>query len=275
MSGLTTEQKSSYQDNGFLIVENVLTPAEVNTLRSACSEVEEMAQSLDHRTPAIWPRILPSGRRVIDIVKGAVFQHSEFLKACTHSNVLDKVASLVGPHIQHHHSKLNWKPPLPPEIASQGWKIGWHQDYAFFPHTNYDLPACAIYLDDSVTENGCMNVIPSSHRGGPLNHMKDGSFTGVCQQPEAYSDESLWQEVRVSAGGISIHHPLMLHSSGSNISGNARRTLVIQYRAADNVQIAGRTSHLGWGFQVRGENQAMIRFENGVVCPNPEGLTSH
>jgi ectoine hydroxylase-related dioxygenase (phytanoyl-CoA dioxygenase family) len=189
--------------------------------------------------------------------------------------VLDIIESLVGPDIQHHHSKLNWKPPLPPGQAAQGWKIGWHQDYAFFPHTNYDLPACAIYLDDTNLENGCMRVIPGGHRGGPRNHMKDGAFSGVCQEPEAYADESQWRTVEVPAGGISLHHCLMLHSSAPNHSQRARRTFVIQYRAADNVQIAGRTSHLGWGFQVRGQNQAMLRFENGVTCPLPEGLTSH
>jgi ectoine hydroxylase-related dioxygenase (phytanoyl-CoA dioxygenase family) len=120
-----------------------------------------------------------------------------------------------------------------------------------------------------------MQVIPGSHRGGPRNHMKDGAFSGVCQEPEAYADESQWRTVEVPAGGISLHHCLMLHSSAPNHSQRARRTFVIQYRAADNVQIAGRTSHLGWGFQVRGQNNAMIRFENGVTCPLPEGLTSH
>ena len=275
MAGLTAAQKRRFEEDGVLTVEGVLTPEEVETLRRACGEVEEMAQGLTTRTPAIHPRILPTGRRVVDIVKGAVFQHPQFLAACTHPGVLDIVESLVGPDIQHHHSKLNWKPPLPPEQAAQGWKIGWHQDYAFFPHTNYDLPACAIYLDDTNLENGCMNVIPGSHREGPRNHMKDGAFSGVCQEPDAYADESRWRTVEVPAGGISLHHCLMLHSSGPNHSQRARRTFVIQYRAADNVQIAGRTSHLGWGFQVRGQNHAMIRFEDGVTCPLPEGLTSH
>ena len=168
MAGLTAAQKQQYEEAGHVDGERgFLTQAEVETLRRACSEVEEMAQGLTARTPAIQPRILPSGRRVVDIVKGAVFQHPQFLAACTHPGVLDIIESLVGPDIQHHHSKLNWKPPLPPEQVAQGWKIGWHQDYAFFPHTNYDLPACAIYLDDTTPENGCMNVIPGSHRGGP------------------------------------------------------------------------------------------------------------
>ena len=132
MAGLTAAQKQQFEEDGCLTVEGVLTREEVETLRRACSEVEETAQGLNARTPAIHPRILPSGRRVVDIVKGAVFQHPQFLAACTHPGVLDIIESLVGPDIQHHHSKLNWKPPLPPEQAAQGWKIGWHQDYAFF-----------------------------------------------------------------------------------------------------------------------------------------------
>ena len=45
-----------------------------------------------------------------------------------------------------------------------------------------------------------MNVIPGSHRGGPRNHMKDGAFSGVCQEPEAYADESRWQRSRSRRG---------------------------------------------------------------------------
>lgn len=269
------DHKALYDEQGYLVVEDVLTAREVDALRRACEELEELAQSITDRTPAIRPRLLPSGRRVIDIVKGAVFQHPQFLAACAHAHVLDVVEHLIGPNIQHHHSKLNWKPPLPPDVAAQGWQIGWHQDYAFFPHTNYDLVACAIYLDDATPENGCMLVIPGSHRYGPLNHMKDGRFTGVCQEPAHCADDSQWRHVRVKAGGISLHHGLMLHSSGPNLSSMARRALITQYRAADNIQVAGRTSHLGWGFQVRGTNPALIRFENGVTCPLPEGLTSH
>ena len=120
MAGLTAAQKQRFEEDGVLTVEGVLTPEEVETLRRACGEVEEMAQGLTTRTPAIHPRILPSGRRVVDIVKGAVFQHPQFLAACTHPGVLDIVESLVGPDIQHHHSKLNWKPPLPPGAGCPG-----------------------------------------------------------------------------------------------------------------------------------------------------------
>ena len=120
MAGLTAAQKQQYEEAGHVTVEGILTQAEVETLRRACSEVEEMAQGLTARTPAIQPRILPSGRRVVDIVKGAVFQHPQFLAACTHPGVLDIIESLVGPDIQHHHSKLNWKPPLPPGAGCPG-----------------------------------------------------------------------------------------------------------------------------------------------------------
>lgn len=268
------EGRTFYEENGYLIVEDVLSENELHALRRACDEIEERAQSLETRTPSLKPRILPSGRRVVDVVKGAVLQHSEFFKACTHEKVLDAVEMLIGPNIQHHHSKLNWKPPLPPESAAYGWNIDWHQDYCFFPHTNYDLLATAVYLDDSNDENGCMVVVPGSHKRGPLNHMRDGQFSGACQEPRHFGDASRWRTVCVRAGGISIHHGLLLHSSRPNLSARARRALFTQYRSADNAQVAGRTSHIGWGFTVRGTHPGTIRFENGVVCPLPDGVPS-
>ena len=59
MAGLTAAQKQQYEEAGHVTVEGILTQAEVETLRRACSEVEEMAQGLTARTPAIQPRILP------------------------------------------------------------------------------------------------------------------------------------------------------------------------------------------------------------------------
>ena len=53
-----------------------------------------------------------------------------------HPQILDAVENLIGPNIQLHHTKLNLKPP-----ASRQARFEWHQDYPFFPHTNYDLVA--------------------------------------------------------------------------------------------------------------------------------------
>ena len=232
MAGLTAAQKQQFEEDGCLTVEGVLTREEVETLRRACSEVEETAQGpqcTDSGHPSAHSPVRPprgghcegSGVSASAVPRGLYAP-----PACSTSS--NRWSARIFSTITA--SKLNWKPPLPPDQAAQGWKIGWHQDYAFFPHTNYDLPACAIYLDDTNLENGCMNVIPGSHREGPRNHMKDGAFSGVCQEPDAYADESRWRTVEVPAGGISLHHCLMLHSSGPNHSQRARRTFVIQYR---------------------------------------------
>ena len=65
----------------------------------------------------------------------------------------------------------------------------WHQDFAYFPHTNTDLVAVMVLLDDSTPSNGCMQVVRGSHKLGLLNHMQDGFFTGMCQESQYWDDE--------------------------------------------------------------------------------------
>ena len=90
------------------------------------------------------------------------------------AKILDAVENLIGPNIQLHHTKLNLKPP-----ASGNARFEWHQDYPFFPHTNYDLVAVAVHIDESTEENGCLRVIPGIHKLGPQEHMfsADGAFS--------------------------------------------------------------------------------------------------
>ena len=81
-----------------------------------------------------------------------------------HARVLDAVEDLIGPSIQLHNSNMHLKLP------EHGGEVDWHQDFPYLPHTNFDLLNTMIMLDDSTPENGCLNVIPGSHRWGPLGH---------------------------------------------------------------------------------------------------------
>lgn len=68
------------------------------------------------------------------------------------------VADLVGGAVRFDHSKLNFKP------AEGKAKIAWHQDWAFYPHSNDDLLAVVVMLEDCTEENGPLMVIPGSYR---------------------------------------------------------------------------------------------------------------
>src|SRR5439155_1087379 len=70
--------------------------------------------------------------------------------------------------------KLNMK------SAGYGAPVEWHQDWAFYPHTNDDLAAVGIMLDDCEMDNGPMLVVPGSHNGPVYDHHgPDGRFCGA------------------------------------------------------------------------------------------------
>ena len=63
--------------------------------------------------------------------------------------------------------------------AGYGAAIEWHQDWAFYPHTNDDLAAVGVMFDDMEIENGPLMIIPGSHRGPIFDHHADGVFCGA------------------------------------------------------------------------------------------------
>jgi len=130
--------------------------------------------------------------------------------------------------------KLNMK------SAGYGAPVEWHQDWAFYPHTNDDLAAVGIMLDDCDGENGPMMVIPGSHRG-PIHdhHGPDGRFCGAIDPVACDLDVSRAVTCLGKAGSITVHHVRAVHGSATNFSGRERRLLLFQYRAADAWPLLG------------------------------------
>ena len=97
--------------------------------------------------------------------------HPAYAAAVHHPNILEVLKQLWGPSIRFDVSKLNLK------AAGYGAPVEWHQDWAFYPHTNDDLAAVGIMIDDVDTDNGPLLVIPGSHRGAIFDHHADGVFS--------------------------------------------------------------------------------------------------
>jgi phytanoyl-CoA hydroxylase len=190
-----------------------------------------------------------------------IAQHQAFHDLVFNPKILDVVERLIGPDIQLHHTKLNLKPPTNREA-----RFEWHQDYPFFPHTNFDLLAVMIYIDESTEENGCLTIVPGSHKLGPREHLfaKDGAFSSQLADKSVVQDTSTYIKVPVPAGGMEIHHCNMLHSSTANRGTRPRSAMIIQYRAADNAELGGGSHRFGNGLQVRGTNPYRARMIAGT-----------
>ena len=148
-----------------------------------------------------------------------------YAKYARYDPILDLVQCFLGPNFRFHNNKVNMKNP------SDGSAVEWHQDWAFYPHTNDDLLEVGIALDDMTAENGALMVIPGSHRGRTWDHHQDGLFVGAITDPAFRSDGAV--PVTVKAGGVTLHHVRMVHGSKPNRSEKPRRMFFIGFCAAD------------------------------------------
>jgi phytanoyl-CoA hydroxylase len=256
-----SQQKTQYEDHGYLVFPELLDAAELATLRGALAEVLREADGLTESNDKF--SVVPSddgAHHVVRRIFSPIAHHQAFYDLVFNPKIVDVVENLIGPDIQLHHTKLNLKPP------SRDARFEWHQDYPFFPHTNFDLLAVMIMLDDSTEDNGCLKIIPGSHKSGPRNHLfaRDGAFSSQLEDRSVLEDPSRWKAVPVPAGGMELHHCNMLHSSGPNRGRHPRSAIVIQYRAADNVALGGNMANFGFGLQIRGTNPYRVRMMGGT-----------
>jgi ectoine hydroxylase-related dioxygenase (phytanoyl-CoA dioxygenase family) len=245
---LAPEQLRQYHQDGYLVIDGLLDPDEVEELRKA-ADTPQVKQPLKEA----------GGDQTIVHLLEITAKHPAFRALALDQRIVRLVAQLLGPDLQLQHSKLATKPP-----RKGAGEFAWHQDFAFFPHTNANLLAVMVMLDDATPENGCMSIVRGSHKRGLLNHLVDGYFTAACQEPEHWSRPADIVPLTPKAGGISIHHCLMLHASPNNLSGRPRRGVVYEYRAGDAYQLAG-TIFADTGLQIAGTNRGVARCDAGLL----------
>ncbi|MCZ7644624.1 MAG: phytanoyl-CoA dioxygenase family protein [Planctomycetota bacterium] len=246
---LTDGEVAQYREDGFLHCRGVLDGEDVEALRAACDDAGIRAglnaRGYEEKIVHLHP---------------LTTMHAAFKALAADARILERVARLIGPDLQLQQSKLATKPPR----AGKG-QFQWHQDFAFFPHTNTDLLAVFVMLDDCTLENGCLHVVRGSHGLGLLDHAQDGRFSGACQEARHFSDPSRVVALEGRAGDLTLHHALTLHASFNNLSGRPRRGAIYQYRAADAYQLQGRVfDDTGW--QVRGADRGRIRCDAGALA---------
>ena len=236
---LSAVQHAGYDRDGFIVVPDVFSAAEIDELRRVTDEFVRNAASVsandeiydleESHSPA-EPRV----RRL----KAPHLHHPAYFRASRNDNVIAILQELWG-SVRFDTGKLNMK------SAGYGAPVEWHQDWAFYPHTNDDLAAVGIMLDDMTMENGPMLVVPGSHKGPVWDHHgPNGRFCGAMDPANLAKggggiDLSKAMPCLGKTGSITVHHVRAVHGSATNLSGRERRFLLFQYRAADAWPLLG------------------------------------
>ena len=264
---LTNKKIDFYHENGYLGVEGVLSADEVAELRRVTEGFVQLSASVTEHTdvfdlePGHTPES-PKLRRLKDPIK----HHEVYKKFLHHPRILDIVEQLIGPGLRTNGNKLNMKSP------EYGSPVEWHQDWAFYPHTNDDILAVGVSMDEMKYENGCLLVIPGSHKGPVYSHHQDGHFAGAVTEELPDADKAV--PIELEEGGISIHHVRTLHASAKNVSSRPRRLLLYQYCAPDAWSLQGYPNWQAYlDSMVRGEPTNRPRLVDvPVLMPLPESV---
>jgi phytanoyl-CoA hydroxylase len=254
---LSSAQVAAYAQDGYTAIDRFLDPSEVSDLQLVTDEFVERSRAVSIHNDVfdLEPGHTPEAPRLRRL-KSPHRQHPVYDRLLRDERLLDVVEALIGPHLRFQGTKLNVKSP---EFGSP---VAWHQDWAFYPHTNDDVLAVGIAIDDMMVANGCLMVVPGSHRGPTLDHHQDGVFVGSVSESYAAAGAV---PIELHAGGISIHHARTVHGSAPNLSSRPRRLLLFEYAGADAWPLLGPAD--GWD-----EHHARLLRGDEVLEPRMERL---
>lgn len=231
---ITEEQVRAYHEHGFVVVEDIFSTEDLALMRQTLDELIESARGLTDHTEILdlEPSHTPDAPKVRRI-KSPFENHPVYRSMGKHPKLLAVLRALIGNDLRMHGSKINLK------SAKFGSPVEWHQDWAFYPHTNDDVLAVGVMLDDMTEDNGPLLCIPGSHKGPTFDHHQDGRFVGAMDPDKCDINLNSAVPITGKAGSCSFHHVRMVHGSGMNTSSKDRRLMLYQVAAADAWDIRG------------------------------------
>lgn len=249
---LSSQQVQHYQEHGYIVVEKLFDEAMLDRMRGVIADLVGKARDVvaHNEIYDLEPGHKPEDPRVRRI-KTPHKWHPLFWEAVKSPRVVEVLTALLGPNVRLHGSKLNMKSPR------YGSPVEWHQDWAFYPHTNDDILAIGVMLDDVEIENGPLLVMPGSHRVDKVwNHHLEGRFCGAMD-PQATPDLDYSKAVACmgKAGSCSFHHVRLVHGSAQNTSDRPRHLLLYEAAAAD-----------AWPLQ---NFKDLDEFDSRMICGQP------
>ena len=251
---LTQDQIAFYQESGYLVLENQIPDSWMHRIRTEISRFEDEAALLNESNDRL--DLEDSHTKHAPRLRRIKLPHtiSNDLKELMLSDyILGPARDLIGPNLHLHTSKLNMK------SAGYGAAVEWHQDYAFYPHTNDDILAIGVIIDDMAPENGPLMVYPGSHKGPVYDNHVDGVFAGAMLPSDNGLDAKNAVSLMGPAGSISIHHGRMVHGSSLNTSDRARRILFYEMMAADAFPLMGSMTR--W--------EGIKDYDDRMLCGHP------
>jgi ectoine hydroxylase-related dioxygenase (phytanoyl-CoA dioxygenase family) len=226
---LDYRQVQAFDQEGYVLVENLFSAEEVKIL------IDNVESGKRVSNPSNMP---DADGRSSKIALWMDIGNDVFGAVSCSPRIVNSVRQLLREDIYHWHSKVMLKEPK----VGGAWE--WHQDYGYWYNDGCLYPnmvSCMIALDRATKENGCLKVIPGSHRLGRLNHGSVGKQAGIdLERVEGVLERLPLKYAEAAPGSAIFFHGNTLHSSEANLSEHARRAYICCYNALSNVPYKGK-----------------------------------
>ena len=228
---LTEGQTESFREDGFLIVRGLLGPAEVEAMKARAElisrgEAGHVDPAQLQVEPAVAAGEAEAGARADSLRKMShvAFVDGVFRTHALNPRILDCVESLLGPDIKLYQDQLFMKPP---RIGS---RQAYHQDQPLGFHMDPPdrMVTCWAALDEATIPNGCLWMLPGTHRHGWIEQERWREFERRSLAGELPEE----RPVELAPGDCSFHHGHILHGSRPNTTGRRRWGYATHYVSA-------------------------------------------
>ncbi len=225
-------QKARFEEDGYLVVKALLSAKEVEACETEIERLHRLAVELEGRGDPSASRFqlepyaktaTRGGLPVLRKIEQTRCFSPVFKNLAAHPRLIRIVGSLLGPDLLLFRSTLMLKP------AYHGSSHGLHQDSAYWPMQPPALVTVSIALTGSSPENGCIQVLPRSHKWGlqSWGHIARRQDEAIADRDDVDLSEKV--DVPLAAGDAVLFHSLTVHGSGPNPSPRPRHTALYAY----------------------------------------------
>lgn len=233
-----------FQEQGFVVARGLVNSVWLDRMRLVTREhLERELPPVEFEAEVHYPGAPDSldapGGRTVRRLKQALTRDIVFTEWVCQLDIVRRLEQLLGGRVVMplaHHNCIMTKQP---EHSSE---TGWHQDVRYWNFTRPDLVSCWLALGTERPENGCLWVIPGSHRGSLERSRLDEALFVRKDHPENQALLDAAIPVALAPGDVLFFHAKTLHSASKNQTTATKYSVVFTFRGADNPPIAGTRS---------------------------------
>ncbi|XP_069483972.1 phytanoyl-CoA dioxygenase, peroxisomal-like isoform X1 [Ambystoma mexicanum] len=264
---LSPDQRLFYEENGFLVIKNLVSPNDIERFRSEferiCRREVSVPGMMIMRDVAIAKsEFLPDQKAVTKVQDYQ--EDEELFRYCRLPQIVKYVECFTGPNIMAMHTMLINKPP---DAGKKTSRHPMHQDLHYFPFRPADKIVCAWTAMERIDRsNGCLVVLPGTHESSLKQHDYpewEGGVNALYHGVRDYDPSLPRVHLVMEKGDTVFFHPLLIHGSGMNRTPGFRKAISCHYASSDCEYI-----------DVKGTSQENIEKEVAQIARRRHGVES-